>query len=74
MLDTHGSGAIVSILENKGKRYLLIVNRSLKDIMQCTFFADSSVKRVLKDGSLVNADKYTPTLNVQPGDILIYLL
>mgnify|MGYP000269152034 CR=1 FL=1 len=38
------------------------------------FFADSSVKRVLKDGSLVNADKYTPTLNVQPGDILIYLL
>lgn len=74
VLDTHGSGAIVSILENRGKRYLLIVNRSLKDIMQCTFFADSSVKRVLKDGSLVNADKYTPTLNVQPGDILIYLL
>ena len=37
VLDTHGSGAIVSILENRGKRYLLIVNRSLKDIMQCTF-------------------------------------
>lgn len=74
VLDTHGYGAIVSLIENGDKKYLTIVNRSLKDTMEFTFYADPSVKRVLKDGSLVQADTYTATLMISPGDILIYLL
>lgn len=74
VLDTHGYGAIVSLIENGDKKYLTIVNRSLKDTMELTFYADPSVKRVLKDGSLVQADTYTATLMISPGDILIYLL
>ena len=74
VLDTHGYGAIVSLIENGDKKYLTIVNRSLKDTMELTFYADPSVKRVLKDGSLVQADTYTAALMISPGDILIYLL
>ena len=74
VLDTHGYGAIVSLIENGDKKYLTIVNRNLKDTMELTFYADPSVKRVLKDGSLVQADTYTATLMISPGDILIYLL
>lgn len=74
VLDTHGYGAIVSLIENGDKKYLTIVNRSLKDTMELTFYADPSVKRVLKDGSLVQADTYTATLMISPGDISIYLL
>lgn len=74
VLDTHGYGAIISLLENGGKKYLAIVNRSLMDTMELTFYADPSVKRVLKDGSLVSAESYTATLLISPGDILIYLL
>jgi hypothetical protein len=44
------------------------------DTMELTFYADPSVKRVLKDGSLVSAESYTATLLISPGDILIYLL
>lgn len=74
VLDTHGAGAVISVLENKGKKFLVIVNRHLADTMELTFYAAPSVKRVLKDGSLVSADTYTSTLRVDPGDILIYLL
>ena len=74
VLDTHGYGTIISLLENGGKKYLAIVNRSLMDTMELTFYADPSVKRVLKDGSLVSAESYTATLLISPGDILIYLL
>jgi len=74
VLDTHGYGAIISLLKNGGKKYLAIVNRSLMDTMELTFYADPSVKRVLKDGSLVSTESYTATLLISPGDILIYLL
>ena len=74
VLDTHGNGAIVSLFENAGKKYLAIVNRSLVDAMELTFYADPSVKRVLKDGTLIPADAYTATLTVSPGDIVLYLL
>uniref|UniRef100_UPI003A921665 hypothetical protein n=1 Tax=Parabacteroides faecis TaxID=1217282 RepID=UPI003A921665 len=66
VLDTHGYGAIVSLIENGDKKYLTIVNRNLKDTMELTFYADPSVKRVFKDGSLVQADTYTATLMISP--------
>jgi len=71
-LDTHGSGAIVSILENRDKKYIVIVNRDFQQEMKLTFVADESMKRILKDGSVVPANNYTGTMTVLPGDIMIY--
>ena len=71
-LDTHGSGAIISQLEKGDKRYIVIVNRDFQKEMQLTFVADNSVKRILKDGSIVPVSEYTSTMTVLPGDIMIY--
>ena len=67
-----GTGAVVSLLENKGRLYLLIVNRDYECPMRLTFYADESVGRVLKDGSIVPAQAYTGVLEVDPGDAMIY--
>ena len=72
-LDTHGAGALVSIMQNQGNKYIIIVNRSFKEEMKLTFVADKSMKRILKDGSIVPADSYTSTMTVLPGDIMIYM-
>jgi len=40
--------------------------------MKLTFVADESMKRILKDGSVVPANNYTGTMTVLPGDIMIY--
>ena len=72
VLETEGTGAVVSLLENKGRLYLLIVNRDYECPMRLTFYADESVGRVLKDGSIVPAQAYTGGLEVDPGDAMIY--
>ena len=72
VLETEGTGAVVSLLENKGRLYLLIVNRDYERPMRLTFYADESVGRVLKDGSVVPAQAYTGVLEVDPGDAMIY--
>jgi hypothetical protein len=72
VLETSDGGAIVSVLE-KGKRlFLVIVNRDFQNAMRMTIIADDTVKRVLKDGTLASANRYTHTLEVDPGDIVIY--
>lgn len=71
-LDTHGSGAIISQLENGDKRYIVIVNRDYQRAMELTFVADENLQRILKDGSFVPASHYTSTMSVLPGDIMIY--
>ncbi|MDR2039930.1 MAG: hypothetical protein LBQ60_18565 [Bacteroidales bacterium] len=72
-MDTHGSGAIISILENEGSKYIVIVNRDYKHNMRFTFAAHDSMKQVLKDGSIVPADSYTGTITILPGDIMIFM-
>ena len=72
VLETSDGGAIVSVLEKSGRRFLVIVNRDFQNPMKMTILTDETVKRVLKDGTLVNANAYTPTLEVDPGDIAIY--
>lgn len=71
-LDTHGAGAVVSLLEKEGNTYLIIVNRSLEERMPLTVRFDGNVDRIRKDGSAVAADKYMPTLLVGPGEAEIF--
>lgn len=73
VLETEGLGAVISLLENDGHTFLVIVNRDYQQPMRLIFSADPSVKRILKDGSIVSAGDYTPAMNVDPGDVAIYM-
>ena len=73
-LDTHDKGAIVSLLEKKDKKYLVIVNRSLHDEMDLSIAFEPGVLRIRRDGSRVAAEKYAETLQVGPGECEIFEL
>jgi hypothetical protein len=40
--------------------------------MSLTLSGDSSLKRVLKDGSIVPASSYASTIDVEAGDLVIF--
>lgn len=73
-LETTGSGAVVSVLKNGEKTFMVIVNRDFKKRMQLDIELVPTVQRIMKDGSIVPASLYSNTLMVEPGDALIYLL
>ncbi|MDR1454873.1 MAG: beta-galactosidase [Tannerella sp.] len=72
LLQTSGTGAVVSLLEKEDSRFLVIVNRDHRHPMKLTFIADDSVKKVMKDGTLIPASRYAYTIEVDPGDAAIY--
>ena len=41
--------------------------------MKLTLLGDESLKKVLKDGTIVPASLYANTIEVEPGDAAIYL-
>jgi hypothetical protein len=41
--------------------------------MSLTLYGDKSVKKILKDGSLVPASAYENAMEVDPGDAAIYM-
>ena len=71
-LETKGEGAVVSILKQESKYFLVIVNRDFQGSMTVKLEGEPNLKRVLKDGSEVDARTYINTLPVGPGDVLIY--
>ena len=71
-LKTSDGGAVVSVLEKGSRRFLVIVNRDFQNPMELTIKTDERVKRVLKDGTIVRANVYANTLEVDPGDVEIY--
>ncbi len=73
VFETEGSGALVSTLENGEDTFFVVVNRDLKKSMPVIILGDESVKRVLKDGSIVKASKYANTTELEPGDIVVYM-
>ncbi len=72
VLATEGKGAVVSHLKKGKRQFLVIVNRDYESPMKLTLVADPSLKRVMKDGTLISADVYTPITMVDPGDAMIY--
>ena len=73
VLETEGTGAIVSLLEKNKTAFLVVVNRDLLSSMKLNFQGSSKVKRVLKDGSLASGNmKKLRSFNVDPGDIAIF--
>jgi hypothetical protein len=69
---TEGKTALVSVMENGGKQFIVIVNTDYRKKMSLTLSGDPSLKRVLKDGAIVPASVYASTIDVEPGDVVIY--
>lgn len=71
-LETEGEGAVISILRQGEKYFLVIVNRDFQNKAFVTVEGEPSLKRVLKDGSEVPASTYVSRLPIGPGDLLVY--
>ena len=69
---TEGKTALVSLMENGGKQFIVIVNTDYRRKMSLTLSGDSTLKRVLKDGSIVPASAYASTIDVEAGDVVIF--
>ena len=69
-MTTSDTGAVVSVLEKGGNQYLVVVNRDFRNVMNLSIDVDSSVNRVLKNGSTTTPDG--STIAVEPGDMVIF--
>ncbi|MEP7258742.1 MAG: hypothetical protein ABI687_10140 [Flavitalea sp.] len=72
ILETTGAGGVVSILKNGSASFLVIVNRDFKNAMGLTIRGDSTLNKILKDGSEISASIYEETTSVDPGDAVIF--
>lgn len=73
VLKTQGTGSVVSVLKNGANSYLVVVNRDFRNPMKLSIECDAKVKKVLKDGSVVPANVYQNSTEIDPGDIAIYM-
>ena len=73
VLETNGTPALVSLLEQGDHYFLVIVNKDFLNPMNLVFYGNDTVKKVLKDGTLVPASAYQNALEVDPGDAAIYM-
>jgi len=71
-LETSEGGAVVSILKNQKKLYLVIVNRDFQKPMSLTVDAAKTVQKVEKNGALSSIMAAPEHLEVEPGDMVIY--
>ena len=72
-LDTHGKGAVVSLLENGGVRYLMLVNRSLDEGFDYDIAFARKVERIGRDGKTAKVPaKGTKTFHLEEGDCAIF--
>ena len=74
VLDTNGAPALVSWLENKDNYFLVVVNKDFQNSLNLTFYGDETVKKVLKDGTIVPASLYESSMEVDPGDAAMYMV
>lgn len=73
VFETEGEGALVSVQQNGENQFFIIVNRDLNKNMTCFIHGYPQLKRVLKDGKIVEAMKYRPKLELEPGDMAIFM-
>lgn len=72
ILETSDSGAVVSLMEKGNRQFFLLVNRDFQNPMKLTIETDESVKRILKDGTMIQANVYAHSVEVDAGDIILF--
>jgi hypothetical protein len=73
VLDTNGAPAIVSVLEKGENCFLVVVNKDFLNSINLTVFGNESLKKVLKDGTVVPASAYDSSLELDPGDVAVFM-
>jgi hypothetical protein len=73
VFETEGDGALVSTLENGKNTFFVVINRSLDKSMSYFIIGDDSLKKVLKDGTIVSAGNYNSKSELEPGDMAVYM-
>lgn len=73
-LATPDGGAVVSILENDGKLYLVVVNRSPNDEMTLDIELEDGAERVREDGTIMKAAAHSTEYWLAPGACEIFRL
>ncbi len=73
VLDTNGAPAIVSVLQNGENAFLVVVNKDFLSSINLTVFGNDSLKKILKDGTIVPASAYESSLELDPGDAAVYM-
>ena len=73
VLDTGGAPAIVSVLQNGENAFLVVVNKDFLNSINLTVFGNDSLKKILKDGTIVPASAYESSLELEPGDAAVYM-
>ena len=71
-LDTGDGGAVVSVLKNQKRYYLVVVNRDFQAPMTLSIETDKTVKRVMKNGTITPVRGSSEIVEVEPGDVVIY--
>jgi hypothetical protein len=72
LLKTGDMGAVVSILKNNGKTYLVIVNHDFTSDIDLTIKCLPGVNRIMKDGSSVSQNQATDIYKIEAGDVAIF--
>lgn len=71
-VSSDGPGLVVSHFTNGGRSYLMLVNRSIDSRQIVSVEHGPGVRRILQDGSSVDASVYSTSLAVDAGDCLIF--
>jgi hypothetical protein len=73
VLDSNGAPILVSMLEKGDNDFLVVVNKDFLNSINLTFFGDDTVKKILKDGTIVPANVYESNMELDPGDASVYM-
>jgi hypothetical protein len=73
VLDTNDAPALVSVLENGENSFLVVVNKDFLNSINLTVYGDETVKKVLKDGTIVPASAYESSMELDPGDASVFM-
>jgi hypothetical protein len=71
-LDTKGQNALVSLLENKGVRYLMLVSRSVDKSIAYDIAFSGAAASIGKDGSITPLKKGVLSYRLDAGDCAIF--
>ncbi len=72
-MNTNGAPALVSLLENGENYFFVVVNKDFLNSINLIFYGSDSVKKILKDGTIVPAGIYENSMELDPGDAAIYM-
>jgi hypothetical protein len=73
VLDSNGAPILVSVLENGANSFLVVVNKNFLNSINLTVYGDETVKKVLKDGTIVPASVYDSSMELDAGDAAIFM-